>query len=314
MTQPIYGVPPDTYVHTNVMVMQGATPWTRPPALMQPVWDAGIDGRGCIGISLDTGWKAHPSLPEPLDGKNFTGGGSSNITDRHSHGVHTIGSMAGRNGIGGAPGAGIKVGKVLGDNGSGSNTIAGLDWAADQEGDVVNCSWGGGQSVDSGTERAMKRIVESGKWLLFSGGNSGFNGSNTVIAPAISPTNVAVSSTNQDGSLSGFSSGGPAIDLAAGGGGIISCGLNNDLVLMSGTSMASPTAAGDLLLLRQAMKQLGMDVYMGMRELVAFLRSEEFLKDAGPVGRDPRFGDGVVIVSKNIITWILAKTTGGSGT
>jgi hypothetical protein len=75
---------------------------------------------------------------------------------------------------------------------------------------------------------------------------------------------------------------------------------------MSGTSMATPTAVGDLLLLRQVMKALGMTVYLDSRGLVKFLTSEEFLKDAGPVGRDPRFGDGI-ITTANILAWIAAK-------
>lgn len=306
MNEPIYGIPPDTVVHHDLIVVQGATPWTRPPDLMQPIWDAGIDGRGCIGINLDTGWRKHVDLPEPIAGRNFTGGNAGDITDRHGHGNHTIGSILGRNGIGGAPGADLKVGKVLGDNGSGSNTVAGLNWAAEQEGDVVSCSWGGGNSVGASTEAALRRIVDSGKWCLFAAGNAGYNGRSTVIAPGLSPTVLAVSSINSDNSLSGFSSGGPAVDLAAGGGQIISAGLNNDRRLMSGTSMATPTAAGDLLLLRQVFKRLGMVTYLTSAGLIDFLRSEEFLIDAGPSGIDPMYGAGI-ITSRNILNWIASK-------
>lgn len=306
MSEPIYSIPPDLVRHDDLIVALGATPWTRKPEVMQPIWDAGINGKDQVCINLDTGFRKHVDLPEPIAVRNFTGGSASDVTDRHGHGNHTIGSAVGRNGIGAAPEAQLKVGKVLGDSGSGSNTVAGLNWAAEQEGDVVSCSWGGGGSVDSSTEAALRRIVESGKWVVFAAGNSGYNGRNTVIAPGLSPTVICVSSINSDETLSGFSSGGPRVDLAAGGGQIISAGLKNDRVLMSGTSMATPTAAGDLLLLRQMMKKLGMKVTMNMRELVTFLKSEEFLKDAGPVGRDPRFGDGI-ITSKNIITWINNK-------
>ena len=308
MTQPIYGIPPDHVVHRDLAVIQGATPWTRPESVMRPIWDAGIDGGGCIGIVLDTGFKSHSALPAPLAGRNFTTSNTSDITDRNGHGTHCCGSVVGRQGIGGAPGAAIKVGKVLGDNGSGSNTIAGLNWAAEQDGDVVSCSWGGGSSVDSGTEAALKRIEASGKWLVFAAGNAGYNGRNSVISPALSSHNLAVSSINSDWTLSGFSSGGPAVDIAAGGGGIISCGLNNNLVMMSGTSMATPTSAGDLLLLRQVMKRLGMVTFLTSRGLVEFLKSEQFLVDAGPAGDDPMYGKGI-ITSRNILTWISKKAT-----
>ena len=64
--EPFYPPLPDTVVHDDLIVVQGATPWTRPESLMRPIWDAGIDGSGCIGINLDTGWKRHVDLPEPI--------------------------------------------------------------------------------------------------------------------------------------------------------------------------------------------------------------------------------------------------------
>lgn len=306
-----YGIPPDHYVHRDVMVVQGARPWTRPESLMNPIWEAGIDGSGCKACVLDTGYTPHRLLPEPFAKRNFTSGNSSDVTDRNGHGNHCAGSVLGRE-VGGAPGAALAVGKVLGDSGGGSNTNAGLLWAADLECDVVSCSWGGGSSVGSSTERALQAIEQSGAWCVFAAGNSGYNGrGSTVIAPGLSSHNICVSSHNQDGSLSGFSSGGPTVDVSGGGGGIISCGIRgSDLVMMSGTSMATPTVAGDLLLLRQAMKMLGMNVYLDSRGLVKFLKSEEFLKDAGPVGRDPMFGEGIVINGLNILNWIKSKLQG----
>lgn len=307
MDEPVYSIPPDTIVHSELMVVQGAVPWTRPESVMQPIWAAGVDGRGCIGINLDTGWRKHVDLPEPLAARNFVGGAASDVTDRHGHGNHCIGSMVGRNGIGGAPAAMLKVGKVLGDSGSGSGTTAGLEWAAREEGDVVSCSWGSnGTYVDPRTTKALQAVEESGKWIVFAAGNAGYNGRNSVGSPAVSPHNLACASLNRDLTLSGFSSGGPAVDIAAGGGMILSAGLRNDRVMMSGTSMATPTAVGDLLLLRQVMKALGMSTYMDSRGLVKFLTSEEFLKDAGPVGRDPRYGDGI-ITTANILAWIKSK-------
>jgi hypothetical protein len=275
---------------------------------MQQLKDAGMTGKGCIAINLDTGIRKHNSLPDPLAVKNFTSS-SQSVIDNNGHGTHTIGSILGRNGLGAAPEADLKVGKVLGDSGNGSNTVAGLLWAAEQEGDIISCSWGGGNYVDSSTQSALKEIEDSGKWLFVAAGNAGYNGASTVIAPALSPSTVCVASHNQDGSISGFSSGGARIDLCAGGGLILSAGINgpDSTSFMSGTSMATPTAAGACLLLRQAMKQLGMKTALTSRGLVAFLKSEEFLKDAGPVGRDPRFGDGITVTNQNIVAWILKK-------
>lgn len=307
MNEPIYRIPPDLVIHNDLMIAQSSTPWTLRPEIMRPIWDAGVDGRGCTVINLDTGYRKHVDLPEPTAARNFTGGAASDVTDRHGHGNHTIGSAVGRNGIGGAPGAALKVGKVLGDNGGGSNTTNGLLWAAQEDGDIVSCSWGSDTTfVDQRTEAALKSIENSGKWVFFAAGNAGFNGRNSVGSPASSPNCIAVSAIDENGNPSGFSSGGPRVDLAAGGSRIISAGLNNNRVAMSGTSMATPTAVGALTLLRQCMKALGMSVYLDSRGLVKFLLSEEFLKDAGAKGRDPRFGDGIVTVEQ-ILNWIASK-------
>lgn len=309
MSEPVYRVPP-TVVHANLPMALNKTPWTRREEVMQPVWSAGVTGKGCICINLDTGYRPHPSLPVPKAVRNFTGSNRSDVTDNHGHGNHTIGSNVGRDGLSAAPEADLKVGKVLGDGGGGTNTTAGLEWAAKEEGDVVSCSWGANTTqVDSRTQRALEAIEESGKWIFFAAGNEGYRGWNTVGSPASSPNCVAVASVTEAGAPSGFSSGGPRVDVAAGGSYILSCGLKGNLVVMSGTSMACPTFCSDAILLRQTMKRLGMSVYLKSRGLVEFFKSENFLKDAGPVGRDPRYGEGISITSQNIINWIKARIT-----
>jgi len=301
--EPGYGIPPDEGPVVQIMDTQ-SRPWTVDERIKR-INEAGIDGREIIFVNLDTGYRRHALLSEPVYGRNFTGGSASNVLDNHGHGNHTIGSNCGRDGLSACPKANFAVIKVLGDNGSGGNTVAGLDDAARIEGDIVSCSWGGGGSVGSSTTAALKRIEESGKWCLFSAGNSGYNGSNTVIAPALSPHNIAVAASDVRGNPAGFSSGGPTVDLIAGGVGIISCGIRSpaDLVSMSGTSMSCPTLASVLGLLRQVFRQMGYSTKMTSRELVQWLVSEDFIKDAGPIGKDPRFGHGFV-KPEHILTWI----------
>jgi len=304
--EPVCSIPPDTVV--DPMICDATSrPWTI-DARIKRLNEAGIDGRGITFINLDTGYKRHVLLPEPLSGRNFTTSNPSDVMDRHGHGNHTIGSNCGRDGLSACPAASFRVGKVLGDSGSGSNTVAGLNWAASEDGDIVSCSWGGGSSVGSSTTAALKRIEESGKWCLFSAGNSGFNSSNTVIAPALSPLNIAVAASDRNGNPAGFSSGGPAVDLIAGGVGILSCGIRSatEIVSMSGTSMSCPTLASLLGMLRQAMLQMGYSTQMTSRELMKWLASEDFIKDAGPIGRDPRFGEGF-IRPEHILTWIESR-------
>jgi subtilisin family serine protease len=304
---PIYGIPPDEGPIETVLDVQ-SRPWTIDERIKR-LNDAGIDGREITFINLDTGYTRHDLLPVPLSGRNFTGGSVSDVTDRHGHGNHTIGSNCGRDGLSACPAASFRVGKVLGDNGSGSNTVSGLRWAASEPGDIVSCSWGGGSSVGSTTTAALKEIEDSGKWCFFSAGNSGYNGSNTVIAPALSPHCIAVAASDRNGNPAGFSSGGPAVDLIAGGVGIISCGIRNNLVTMSGTSMSCPTLASLLGLLRQVLRQMGYTMPMTSRGLMQWLVSEDFIKDAGPIGRDPRFGEGF-IKPEHVLTWIEKRALG----
>lgn len=301
--EPIYGIPPDEGPIESVLDAQ-SRPWTVDERIRR-INEAGIDGREIVFINLDTGYRRHELLPEPVYGRNFTTNSPSDVTDRHGHGNHTIGSNCGRDGLSACPKANFAVIKVLGDNGSGSNTVAGLNDAARIDGDIVSCSWGGGGSVGASTTAALKRIEESGKWCLFSAGNSGFRGANTVIAPALSPHNIAVAAADRNGNPAGFSSGGPTVDLIAGGVGIVSCGIRSpsDLVSMSGTSMSCPTLASVLGLLRQVLKQMGYSTQMTSRELMEWLDSEDFIADAGPIGKDPRFGKGFIKV-ENILTWI----------
>lgn len=306
MSNPIYGIPPDWKRETIAPLAQ--RPWTVKEELRQRLIRAGIDGRDCVAIDLDTGFRKHELLPMPEEVRNFTGGSRDDVTDYHGHGTHTIGSILGRDGLSYAPAGRLKVGKVLGNNGSGSNTTDGLKWARDTEGDVVSCSWGGGNSVDSTTDSVCRQIWESNKWLFFAAGNSGFNGRNTVIAPALSQHTGAVASLTESGEPSSFSSGGPRVDVSAGGSQIASCGLNNNIVLMSGTSMATPTFVSVMMLLRQTMLMLGMSVQFTARDFIKWLASEEFLKDAGPAGRDPRYGEGMVN-TENILSWIEKKAT-----
>lgn len=301
------GIPPDTVVHDDV-IAQSAIPWSLPPDVWHPIWQAGITGRGITIINLDTGWRAHPDLPAPIDGHNFTSAQSTDIMDRQGHGVHTIGTHSGRNGIGVAPESSIAVGKVLGDDGRGANTDAGLEWAASLQGDIVTCSWGGGRTVGQRTVRAMQAIVDSGKWLVFAAGNAGYNGANSVIAPAIHPLPLAISATRQNGQIAGFSSGGREVDMAAPGENIISANFRGGRVAMSGTSMATPFAAGALALLRQVFRMRGQADDMSHDQLIEWLRSEEFLTDAGPPGHDVRFGHGILNVT-GIVRWLAARAT-----
>ena len=309
-------IPPDWRRHDEFSVKTASRPWTVKQSTLERLADHGLDGEGYCGINLDTGFRPHRSLPTPVAVRNFTSGRADDVMDNHGHGTHTIGSMVGRDGLSYAPKADIAVGQVLGDNGGGSNTDAGLRWAADvtdvirKKGlrpGVLSCSWGAGGAVSSSTTAGLRACEEAGLWVLGAAGNAGWRtGRDMVISPARSPHMVAVGSHEEDFDPSTFTSGGPAVAISAGGSYIISCGLRNNLELQSGTSMACPTAASIMTLLRQTMEMLGMVIPATTQDLLAWMNTEEFLVDAGRVGRDPIFGNGIITM-ENVLHWIESK-------
>jgi subtilisin family serine protease len=116
-----------------------------------------------------------------------------------------------------------------------------------------------------------------------------------VGTPAAFPHSWAVAATTQTDTLAYFSSQGPIAwdgvtlvkpDIAAPGDKIISCAIGGGLVSNSGTSMACPHVAGVAALMYQADPSLTIEQV----RLVA----EETAKDLGAVGKDGKFGSGLI--------------------
>jgi len=128
---------------------------------------------------LDTGIK---SSHEDLSGKvvqqqNFSS--SATVDDTYGHGTHvaTTAAAVSSNGLGihgVAPGAVLMNGKVLGDDGSGTDaTVAsGITWAADNGAKVINLSLGG--TTGSATlENAVNYAWNNGVLVVAAAGNDG---------------------------------------------------------------------------------------------------------------------------------------------
>jgi subtilisin len=193
--------------------------------------------------------------------------------DDHYHGTHVAGTIGALdNGIGVvgvAPGARIWAVKVLNSQGSGYTSwiVAGIDWVAARAGviEVANMSLGG-SGYNQAEYDAIQGAVNKGVAFAVAAGNSdddaskyspaAFNNVLTVSALADfdgkpgglgSPT----CRTDQDDTLADFSNYGTAVDIAAPGVCILSTYPleKGEYGTISGTSMASPHAAGALALL-----------------------------------------------------------------
>lgn len=196
--------------------------------------------------------------------------------DDHYHGTHVAGTIGALdNGIGVvgvAPGARIWAVKVLSSSGSGysSQIVAGIDWVAANAAtiEVANMSLGG-SGFSQAEYDAIQGAVNAGVAFAVAAGNDdddannyspgGFDNVLSVSALADfdgipGGLGSATCRADQDDTLADFSNWGPEVDIAAPGVCILSTYPieQGEYGAISGTSMASPHAAGALALLASA--------------------------------------------------------------
>ncbi len=193
--------------------------------------------------------------------------------DDHYHGTHVAGTIGaldnGVGVVGVAPGARIWAVKVLNKNGSGYSSwiIAGIDWVAAHADtiEVANMSLGG-SGFSQAEYDAIQGAVNAGVAFAVAAGNSdadarnyspgGFDNVLSVSALAdfdgvSGGLGASTCRADQDDTLADFSNWGPEVDIAAPGVCILSTYPieKGEYGTISGTSMASPHAAGALALL-----------------------------------------------------------------
>ena len=180
------------------------------------------------------------------------------------HGTHTAGIIAasGNNSIGicgVAFGAKILLLKCGDNNG---NDVAfgyeGIIMAADMGAKVVNNSWGGSNRSQVGQDIVDYATSKNCVVVAASGNSSSFDN----LYPASYDHVLSVGAVDESGHFTNFSNYNTRVDVSAPGNNVLSTIPNEDYMTMTGTSMASPNAAGAIALVRQKFPDLTPDQAM----------------------------------------------------
>ncbi|MBO1336450.1 S8 family peptidase [Streptomyces sp. VRA16 Mangrove soil] len=165
--------------------------------------------------------------------------------DGNGHGTHVAGTIAGET-YGVAKKANVVAVRVLDNDGSGTTAqvIAGIDWVTKHahKPAVANMSLGG--YANAQLDAAVRNSIASGVTYTVAAGNDGLPAS--LYSPARVKEAITVGATDQKDARASFSNWGTRLDLFAPGVDITSASYasNTGSATFSGTSMASPHAAG----------------------------------------------------------------------
>ncbi|WZX99579.1 S8 family serine peptidase [Bacillus sp. FSL W7-1360] len=210
----------------------------------------GLTGAGVKVAVLDTGIAPHPDL-HIAGGVSFVSG--EDYEDENGHGTHVAGTIAALdNGIGVvgvAPEADLYAVNVLGKEGAAltSVVIEGIEWAIENDMDVVNLSLGGG-APSQALEETVDAAREKGILVVAASGNAG---TSSIDYPARYESVIAVGSVDSDNKRDATSQYGDGLSLVAPGVDVLSTFLDGEYVEASGTSMATPAVAGAAALLKE---------------------------------------------------------------
>lgn len=240
-----------------------AIPQQNKKPIVVAVVDSGVD-------------RAHPDLQQAfyrdangkIIGANFTGKGADGTPDDawddlNGHGTHVAGLVAAtsnnKQGIAGvAACANVKIMpiRVMNEKGRGSSLEIdrGIRWAVEHGADIVNLSLGSHAMAESKGQAFRKTlydtIAKQGVVVFAAAGNESLvNGTKTAQGyeyafPASYENVIAVAATDQNDRIADFSNRGEKIDIAAPGSGIMATFIPETYKTLSGTSMATPVAAG----------------------------------------------------------------------
>ncbi len=270
-----------------------ASSWQHSRIQSAAAWDLVTGSDQVIVAVCDTGCDSnHPDLqasyvPGFNSRRNRAEVDGGEVEDINGHGTFVAGCAAaiGNNGTG-VVGAGwnFRIMPIrVTDNSNGTanpfDLTQGAVWAAQNGAQIVNVSFSGGTSMAN--QAAAVEVKEAGGLLFWAAGND-----NSLLPDVDRPDYVIVASTTSSDNKSGFSNFGPPVDVAAPGSGVRSTRRGGSYGTSSGTSFASPIAAGVGAMIFAANPGLHPTDVQEILSLGA--------DDLGPAGEDNSFGAGRV--------------------
>jgi subtilisin family serine protease len=253
------------------------------------VWGASqpaVTGAGVKVAIIDTGLSlTHPDLKANIKGGiNYVRAGQK-PEDDNGHGSHCGGIVAAADNligvVGVAPDASLFAVKVLDSRGSGwlSDVAKGIDWARTNHMNVASMSLGASSGATT-LQTACDSAAAAGVLVVAAAGNSG---PGAISYPAYYDSVVSVGATDSADAIAYFSNTNADVEISAPGVSIFSTYKSGGYATLSGTSMATPHAAGLAALL------------LSNGSTAATIRADldAHVREAGAAGRDPVFGFGI---------------------
>jgi subtilisin family serine protease len=269
------------------------------------LWNLDLAGTDIKIAILDTGIAQHEMFSNRIiiEG-DFTGEGNG---DGHGHGTHVAGIAAGDGFYRGvAYNSTLYIGKVLDDDGSGqlSWLIDGIDWAIENDVDVISLSLGAiysgsaEEQLSSPEVQKVEEAIANGITVVVASGNCG-NGCGSffgVTTPGIAENAITVGAVDSLNQHASFSSGDIISDFikpdVVAPGVAVCSSVPGGYDCWSGTSMATPFVAGSAALLLESNDSLTPSMIKQKLELSA--------KDLGDMRKDELYGWGLIDLSSVI--------------
>jgi type VII secretion-associated serine protease mycosin len=255
-------------------------------------------GEGVIVGVVDSG--VDPSAPElgsaVVAGMEFGSKGDGRA-DTDGHGTAMAGLIAGRGKSSDAGVLGIaprsmilplRVALSFEPGGVNENLAVAVDWAADHGVKVLSISLSAAPVAS--TQKALEKAVAADIVIVAAAGN--VSKDQTVAFPARAPGVLAVGGVDRDGHHANISVVGPEVALVAPAVGIVSLNYAARYGKTDGTSDATAIVAGAAALVRAKYPQLSAPEVIHRLTYTA--------QDAGPPGRDPEYGYGIVDLVKSL--------------